>query len=89
VPAGQHTVVFHYQSYPDYGLLFMLSAFGIAGLLLADNLLRKRADSRIETDDDAELAEGDAGVTEGETRKFAQRVGNDRGRADVLVSGGV
>jgi hypothetical protein len=53
--------------------LFLLSAVGIAGLLLADNLLRKRPDSAIASGDDAEFTEGDAQLTEGDDAEFAQQ----------------
>jgi hypothetical protein len=72
VPAGQHTVVFHYRPYPNYPLLFLLSAVGIAGLLLADNLLRKRPDSAIASNDDEEFTEGDAQLTEGDDAEFTE-----------------
>jgi hypothetical protein len=72
VPAGQHTVVFHYRPYPNYPLLFLLSAVGIVGLLVADSLLRRRSDSLDASDDDAEITGGDEESTEGDDAHIAQ-----------------
>ena len=32
IPAGTHTIAFHYQSYPSYPLLITIGAFTLIGL---------------------------------------------------------
>jgi hypothetical protein len=64
VPAGQHTVVFHYEPYGSYGWLFLLAALGLAGLLVADSILGRRPDEITVGGDGAEAVETDAEVVE-------------------------
>jgi hypothetical protein len=57
VPAGQHTVEFRYEPYPDYWLLFLIGFLTLVALAVVPRWWARRRRARASED---EIGDGDS-----------------------------